>query len=407
MIGNIGKTFRALDWGILDPTFGAKYSPSHAATAFSETQGVCDGFRWLTSFDEYVREWSRAGYALGQQLEVVVMESWESTGSNYVRSIMRMLQLDERVFDWDSVNRFRPVYSVADTHHEELGRTGLSDTQNVRVPEATARAMTRECCVLQEILGYPLTWYACKRASCAPSQPPILPPLVSPPPPRLAPPPNIPPASRPISAAPSPTPQQEAGGTGGVCRGHGYCRDKLVLDVLRLWGAALALYGCIRGVRAARYAWQLCSPDLSVTRSGHERVLNQEPPDSSKPTKKAKGRSKKSSKARVQPVGPIDDATIHEWAGAVPQSSSSDVTCGGLATSEPPCSVKGHSDDDEREVHANSHAHAHVHEPPNQDTQEKQSAVAETNFDDAEACDAQCRVDTGAEDEVEECLFRL
>ena len=69
--------------------------------------------------------------------------------------------------------------------------------------------------------------------------------------------------------------------------------------------------------------------------------------------------------------------------------------------------MKGHSDDDEREVHANAHAHAHVHEPPNQDTQEKQSAVAETNFDDAEACDAQCRVDTGAEDEVEECLFRL
>lgn len=58
-----------------------------------------------------------AGYTLGTNLGVVVMEDWPRRGADYARAVMHMLTLDPARFDWDAAHGFKPDYTQ-ERHHD-------------------------------------------------------------------------------------------------------------------------------------------------------------------------------------------------------------------------------------------------------------------------------------------------
>ena len=173
-------------------------------------------FYYKYDMDRYIDGFVQAGYTLGEDLGVVVMENWATHNRIYIPKILRMLRLPEESYPWRSA--FEPVYSAVTNSrfadHEDLVRTGLADASQLNISHVVIDSLARSCCELEKLLDEQLPWPPCKQATCPPPPSPPSPPAppVSPPPSQPAPPPSPPPApsSPPQSPPLEPPPQSPA-----------------------------------------------------------------------------------------------------------------------------------------------------------------------------------------------------
>ena len=159
---------------VVDASFSTQDFSFKPGGAFSAADGLCGNLYHLGETSTFVQKWRDAGYVLNATLSVVVMEEWSALGHVFIRTLLRMLQLDEESFRWDLVAGFRPVYAITGGGTTELESTGLADTHAVKVPNVALAAMASQCDALEGMLGYRPPWRACLHLPF-PSQPPAPP----------------------------------------------------------------------------------------------------------------------------------------------------------------------------------------------------------------------------------------
>ena len=68
-------------------------------------------WRLATSYAEQVGAWVAALGAINKSVSVVYMEGWAEHGAEYMRSLLRILDLPEVVYPWSAVNFAQPVFA--------------------------------------------------------------------------------------------------------------------------------------------------------------------------------------------------------------------------------------------------------------------------------------------------------
>ena len=144
--------------------FGALYGNSWLAPGAIGERKCLQEWRLVSTFTEQVEAWSRALGAVNESVAIVYMERWADGGADSLRTLLRMLRLEESEYPWSkAADAFhRPVYqSGAEVKKLLHSEEGTEEGPPPWVP-LEWRPCVQQCARLRRVTGALPPW--CREA---------------------------------------------------------------------------------------------------------------------------------------------------------------------------------------------------------------------------------------------------